>query len=101
MFSTLLATSGICMLIHHCIIFLFQISKEIPRENIECSGGPLGEGQFGEVFKGRYTRADGKVVDAAIKMCKATAGNKELVEFLREAAIMGQFDHPHIIAIFG
>jgi focal adhesion kinase 1 len=81
--------------------FLFQISKEIPRENIECSGGPLGEGQFGEVFKGRYTRADGKVVDAAIKMCKATAGNKELVEFLREAAIMGQFDHPHIIAIFG
>lgn len=78
-----------------------QISKEVPRENIDCSGGQLGEGQFGEVFKGRYTRPDGKVVDAAIKMCKPNAGNKELVEFLREAAIMGQFDHPHIIAIFG
>jgi serine/threonine protein kinase len=61
----------------------------------------LGEGQFGEVFKGSYTPPGGGPVGAAIKMCKPDAGNKELVEFLQEAAIMGQFDHPHIIRIFG
>mmetsp|Transcript_28281 Transcript_28281/g.74195 ORF Transcript_28281/g.74195 Transcript_28281/m.74195 type:complete len:556 (-) Transcript_28281:65-1732(-) len=79
-----------------------RISKEVPRDSIDCGGGRLGEGQFGEVFRGSYTGGPlGKRVPAAVKMCKPSAGNQELVEFLREAAIMGQFDHPHIIQIFG
>lgn len=85
-----------------CATLKKRISKEVPRDTIDCSGGKLGAGQFGEVFKGEFTPISGGVpVPAAIKMCRSDAGNQELVEFLKEAAIMGQFDHPHVIQIFG
>eukprot|EP00035_Acanthoeca_spectabilis_P039745 m.64733 g.64733 ORF g.64733 m.64733 type:complete len:119 (+) comp9729_c0_seq2:3528-3884(+) len=84
-----------------CATLKKNISKEVSRDAIDCSGGKLGEGQFGEVFKGSFSRGGMSSTAAAIKMCKPDAGNKELVEFLREAAIMGQFDHPHIIQVYG
>eukprot|EP00038_Savillea_parva_P029742 m.73221 g.73221 ORF g.73221 m.73221 type:complete len:638 (+) comp8824_c0_seq1:261-2174(+) len=78
-----------------------RISKEVERDSIDCGGGCIGSGQFGQVFRGTYTNALGGKVNVAVKMCKPESGTQEIVEFLREAAIMGQFDHPHIIQIFG
>eukprot|EP00041_Stephanoeca_diplocostata_P018951 m.401577 g.401577 ORF g.401577 m.401577 type:complete len:584 (-) comp21169_c0_seq3:293-2044(-) len=77
------------------------VSKELPRQSVDPSGGTLGSGAFGEVFRGTYTDKDGSVHNAAIKMLRPEAGSKEHVEFLREAAIMGQWDHNHIIKLYG
>ena len=39
------------------------------------------------------------VTEVAIKMLKGEATDEKRVQFLREAATMGQFDHPNILKI--
>ena len=39
--------------------------------------------------------------EVAVKTLKNMASEEEKIKFLQEAAIMGQFDHPYIIQIFG
>ena len=40
-------------------------------------------------------------VDVAIKTLKAGSTEEEMVKFLQEAAIMGQFYHPNIVRLHG
>ena len=37
----------------------------------------------------------------AVKATKDGATDEEKIKFLQEAAVMGQFDHPYIVTIFG
>ena len=62
--------------------------------------GKLGEGEFGDVFKGERRSAEG-VQMVAVKSLKATADGSEKVKLLKEAAIMGQFKHPNVVEFFG
>ena len=39
--------------------------------------------------------------DVAVKCISDHTGNEERVKFLREAAIMAQFNHPNIVSILG
>ena len=55
-------------------------------------------GEFGEVCKGLISPSN-KVV--AIKTLKAGYSNQEKDDFLSEASIMGQFDHPNVIHLEG
>lgn len=58
-------------------------------------------GEFGEVCSGRL-RAQGKrEIYVAIKSLKAGYSDKQRRDFLSEASIMGQFDHPNIIRLEG
>ena len=61
----------------------------------------LGEGEFGVVYNGKWTSQSGNTQTVALKTLKSTASNDERVKLLQEAAIMGQFSHPHIAKLHG
>ena len=46
-------------------------------ENLEVLDEILGEGEFGIVYKGRYGRKDGNVIDVAVKKLKGTQNRSE------------------------
>ena len=60
----------------------------------------LGTGEFGDVFKGVWDTPYGPQ-DVAIKMLKVGSKEKDKVNFLKEAALMGQFRHPYVIRLLG
>lgn len=56
------------------------------------------------MHKGLWTHSELEphdITEVAVKLLKNTANETEKIQFLQEAAIMGQFDHPYIIQIFG
>ncbi|XP_062960711.1 ephrin type-A receptor 2 isoform X2 [Cynocephalus volans] len=62
----------------------------------------IGAGEFGEVYKGTLKASSGKKeVPVAIKTLKAGYTEKQRVDFLSEASIMGQFSHHNIIRLEG
>ncbi|XP_010215825.1 PREDICTED: ephrin type-A receptor 2, partial [Tinamus guttatus] len=60
----------------------------------------IGAGEFGEVYKGTLKRGK-KEVPVAIKTLKAGYTEKQRVDFLSEAGIMGQFGHHNVIRLEG
>ncbi|XP_077470769.1 ephrin type-A receptor 4-A-like [Stigmatopora argus] len=79
---------------------IHEFAKEIDASCIHIER-VVGMGEFGEVCSGRL-RAQGKrEVYVAIKSLKAGYSDKQRRDFLSEASIMGQFDHPNIIRLEG
>ena len=72
---------------------------EIPFSSVK-KGHALGEGEFGEVFKGGWTTPT-TTMAVALKSLKSSASDEERLKLLQEAAIMGQFNHPHIVRLYG
>uniref|UniRef100_H3AMI0 receptor protein-tyrosine kinase n=1 Tax=Latimeria chalumnae TaxID=7897 RepID=H3AMI0_LATCH len=65
-------------------------------------GKVLGEGEFGSVMEGRLQEANGVVQKVAVKTMKLdNFCQKEIEEFLSEAACMKDFDHPNVIKLLG
>uniref|UniRef100_A0A4W3HH19 receptor protein-tyrosine kinase n=1 Tax=Callorhinchus milii TaxID=7868 RepID=A0A4W3HH19_CALMI len=61
----------------------------------------IGAGEFGEVCSGRLKLAGKREFPVAIKTLKVGYTEKQRRDFLGEASIMGQFDHPNIIHLEG
>ena len=71
----------------------------------------LGSGQFGTVYHGLWSKeadesgeVDGDkeaVIEVAVKSLAKEASEEERVMFLKEAVIMGQFNHPYIVKMLG
>lgn len=61
----------------------------------------LSEGEFGEVCSGRLKLQGKREFPVAIKTLKVGYTEKQRRDFLGEASIMGQFDHPNIIHLEG
>uniref|UniRef100_A0A674NUY5 receptor protein-tyrosine kinase n=1 Tax=Takifugu rubripes TaxID=31033 RepID=A0A674NUY5_TAKRU len=61
----------------------------------------IGVGEFGEVFRGVMKARGRAEVDVAIKTLKPGYSEKQRLDFLSEASIMGQFSHPNIIRLEG
>lgn len=61
----------------------------------------LPAGEFGEVCSGRLRTPGKKEIAVAIKTLKGGYVERQRRDFLREASIMGQFDHPNIIRLEG
>ncbi|MBN3298487.1 EPHA3 protein, partial [Amia calva] len=61
----------------------------------------IGAGEFGEVCSGRLKLPNKREIYVAIKSLKAGYSDKQRRDFLSEASIMGQFDHPNIIRLEG
>lgn len=58
-------------------------------------------GEFGEVCRGRLKQPGRKEAAVAIKTLKAGYTERQRRDFLAEASIMGQFDHPNVIHLEG
>ncbi|XP_022434657.1 ephrin type-A receptor 1 isoform X1 [Delphinapterus leucas] len=61
----------------------------------------IGEGEFGEVYRGSLRIPSQGAKTVAIKTLKDTSPDGQWWNFLREATIMGQFNHPHILHLEG
>ncbi|XP_033112027.1 tyrosine-protein kinase SYK-like [Anneissia japonica] len=75
-------------------------TKTLNRENLSLMN-QLGKGNFGSVLKGTY-RVDGRDVPVAVKTLKDVQvvqnGSSEII---READLMADLDHPHIVRMIG
>jgi fyn-related kinase len=90
-----------CRLVNPCIVvekpLIVGLAKdvwEIPRQELQ-KGDMLGEGNFGEVFKGAWN----KNTSVAIKTLKADAA--DLNQFLKEAEVMKTLIHPKLVQLYG
>uniref|UniRef100_V9KBG9 receptor protein-tyrosine kinase n=2 Tax=Callorhinchus milii TaxID=7868 RepID=V9KBG9_CALMI len=86
------------------------ISKELKEKlhdvmtdrNLLSLGKVLGEGEFGSVMEGQFKQADDTSLKVAVKTMKLdNFSQREIEEFLSEAACMKDFDHPNVIKLLG
>ena len=73
--------------------------QELPRSSIHLWEA-LGEGEFGDVYRGEWQSPMG-CVEVAVKVSKDCSDPSERVKLLQEAAVMGQFLHPHVVQLYG
>ena len=60
----------------------------------------LGSGEFGVVRRGVWS-VGGEEREVAVKSLADGSTEKKCIQFLQEAAIMGQFKHPNVITLHG
>uniref|UniRef100_A0A674MKD9 receptor protein-tyrosine kinase n=1 Tax=Takifugu rubripes TaxID=31033 RepID=A0A674MKD9_TAKRU len=77
-----------------------EFAKEIDVSTVKIEE-VIGAGEFGEVYKGRLKLPGKRELYVAIKTLKSGYVEKQRRDFLSEASIMGQFDHPNIIRLEG
>ncbi|XP_030437391.1 ephrin type-A receptor 6 isoform X3 [Gopherus evgoodei] len=77
-----------------------EFAKEIDPSRIRIER-VIGAGEFGEVCSGRLKTPGKREIPVAIKTLKSGYVDRQRRDFLREASIMGQFDHPNIIRLEG
>ncbi|XP_025892717.1 ephrin type-A receptor 3 isoform X1 [Nothoprocta perdicaria] len=77
-----------------------EFAKELDASNIAIDK-VVGAGEFGEVCSGRLKLPSKREISVAIKTLKVGYTEKQRRDFLGEASIMGQFDHPNIIRLEG
>ena len=72
-----------------------------PSSHFSCSiNGLIGKGFFASVYEGVWKTPNGSIT-VAVKELREHAEEEYRVKFLKEAAIMGQFNHPHIAMLHG
>ncbi|XP_068934374.1 ephrin type-A receptor 8 [Petaurus breviceps papuanus] len=77
-----------------------SFSREIEASRIHIEK-IIGSGESGEVCYGRLQMPGQREMPVAIKALKAGSSERQRRDFLSEASIMGQFDHPNIIHLEG
>ncbi|XP_076832908.1 LOW QUALITY PROTEIN: ephrin type-A receptor 4 [Brachyhypopomus gauderio] len=77
-----------------------EFAKEIDASCIKIEK-VIGIGEFGEVCSGRLKFPGKREICVAIKTLKAGFTEQQRRDFLSEASVMGQFDHPNIIHLEG
>ena len=61
----------------------------------------LGSGEFGIVHFGLWSNGSADPVQVAVKTLNSQCSESDRVKFMREAAIMGQFEDNFIVRLFG
>lgn len=81
-----------------------EFTREIDRDAISIER-VIGSGEFADVCKGllrtQTARGEIRLVPVAVKTLKPDSSDKARNDFLTEATIMGQFDHPNVIYLEG
>ncbi|XP_038626862.1 protein-tyrosine kinase 2-beta isoform X1 [Tachyglossus aculeatus] len=79
---------------------LSGVQYNVGREDVVL-GRILGEGFFGEVYEGVYRNSKGEHIHVAVKTCKEDCAPDNKEKFMREAVLMKNLDHPHIVKLIG
>ncbi|XP_043917701.1 ephrin type-A receptor 8 [Protopterus annectens] len=79
---------------------IHELAREIEPSRIKIEK-VIGSGEFGEVCYGRLKLPGKREIPVAIKTLKSGYTEKQRCDFLSEASIMAQFDHPNIIRLEG
>ncbi|XP_065899937.1 uncharacterized protein [Dysidea avara] len=61
----------------------------------------IGSGEFGVVHLGTWTDGSADPIQVAVKTLNSESSESDRVKFLREAAIMGQFQHNNVVQLHG
>ncbi|KFQ52047.1 Ephrin type-A receptor 8, partial [Nestor notabilis] len=77
-----------------------ELTREIEASRIKIEK-VIGSGESGEVCYGRLKLPGKREIPVAIKALKAGYTEKQRRDFLSEASIMAQFDHPNVIHLEG
>ncbi|XP_074655929.1 ephrin type-A receptor 7-like [Tubulanus polymorphus] len=77
-----------------------EFTKEIDASHITIES-VIGGGEFGDVCKGKLRIPTHMEMTVAIKTLKPGASEKNRLDFLTEASIMGQFEDANVIALEG
>merc|ERR1719195_2570885 len=77
-----------------------QFAKELDPRYITIEA-IIGGGEFGDVCRGRLTQQERQDMLVAIKTLKPGSSDKARTDFLTEASIMGQLEHPNVIFLQG
>jgi len=77
-----------------------QFAKELDPRYITIEA-IIGGGEFGDVCRGRLSQSERQDMLVAIKTLKPGSSDKARSDFLTEASIMGQFEHPNVIFLQG
>ncbi|KAM7423315.1 hypothetical protein PAMA_011055 [Pampus argenteus] len=77
-----------------------EFAREIEASRIKIEK-IIGSGEFGEVCYGRMRLPGKRDIPVALKTLKAGYSEKQKRDFLAEASIMAQFDHPNVIRLEG
>jgi len=77
-----------------------QFAKELDPRYITIEA-IIGGGEFGDVCRGRLSQQERQDMLVAIKTLKPGSSDKSRTDFLTEASIMGQFEHPNVIFLQG
>ncbi|XP_067873110.1 ephrin type-B receptor 2 [Heterodontus francisci] len=77
-----------------------EFAKEIDISSVKIEQ-VIGAGEFGEVCSGQLKLPGKREIFVAIKTLKSGYTEKQRRDFLSEASIMGQFDHPNVIHLEG
>ncbi|OWK54620.1 Ephrin type-A receptor 8 [Lonchura striata] len=77
-----------------------ELTREIEASRIKIEK-VIGSGESGEVCYGRLKLPGKREIPVAIKALKAGYTEKQRRDFLTEASIMAQFDHPNVIHLEG
>ncbi|CAH1788194.1 unnamed protein product [Owenia fusiformis] len=76
---------------------ILRADWELKNDDIEL-GPKIGNGNFGDVFKGRFKPTNQEV---AVKTCKETLSEEMRKKFLQEGRILKQYDHINIVKFVG
>ncbi|XP_065060999.1 ephrin type-B receptor 1-B-like [Rhopilema esculentum] len=77
-----------------------DFTKELQRDWVILDS-LIGGGEFGDVYKGTLQRPLEEEITVAIKTLRDNVNKKAKEDFLAEAAYMGQFDDPNVVALEG
>uniref|UniRef100_A0A8C4S9B3 Ephrin type-A receptor 7 n=1 Tax=Erpetoichthys calabaricus TaxID=27687 RepID=A0A8C4S9B3_ERPCA len=79
---------------------IHEFAREIEASRIKIEK-IIGSGEFGEVCYGRMKLPGKREIPVALKTLKSGYTEKQRRDFLSEASIMAQFDHPNVIRLEG
>ncbi|KAJ7379745.1 Ephrin type-B receptor 1 [Desmophyllum pertusum] len=78
---------------------LSTFTMELNRSDTKLEG-LIGQGEFADVYKGILKTREGKQI-VAVKVLRPGSSEKNQKDFLSEASIVSQFNHPNVIRLIG
>lgn len=74
--------------------------RQVHRSDLKAKNA-IGAGQFGQVYSAMQTIEEKVSMKRAVKMLRGAASEADRMEFIREAEVMLELDHPNLVSLIG